>query len=247
MNTVLRVKGNSKSVAFHVVGRIEMRSFFIGLFIGISMLEACASTGGIQLNTSRIVYKEGDKAISYAVTNRYDNPSLASAVVTNFDTTPTADFSVSPSLYQIQPKSTVQGKVIQLQPINADTEKVYWLNVKTIIANDSSTNENSGTLQFAIAQRIKLFYRPKTIKENCRSAAEGLSWVKTKTGLKAINNSRVSVSLVHVKLGGHVFRISDTVLPKTEKEWEVNIDNYLNATFQYVDEYGNFIDHPIKF
>ena len=225
-----------------------MRKLLIGLAtVILTITNVHASTGGIQLSASRIVFNEGMKAVNYGVTNEYAIPALASATVTDFDGKPTSDFAVSPSLFQIQPQTTSQGQVVQLKPLVGDKEIVYWLNVKTILSDKQTDNEKTsgGALQFAIGQRIKLFYRPKSVTENCRAAAETLKWEKTATGLKAVNTSKVSVSLVDVKAGKETKRIADTLLPLSEKEWKVNLETYNNATFKYVDEYGNIIELPL--
>ena len=210
------------------------------------MANVYATTGGIQLSTSRIVFNEGIKAIKYGVTNEYNIPALTSATITNFDGEPTSDLAVSPSLFQIQPQTTSQGQIVQLKPLGSDREIVYWLNVKTILS-DNKPKEKGGALQFALGQRIKLFYRPKGITENCRAAAEGLLWEKTKKGLKVVNNSKVSVSIVDVKSGGETRRLSETLLPLSSKEWNIDFKSYENMRFQYIDEYGNFLEQRIAF
>lgn len=221
-----------------------MSKLIVSILTFFSVANVYAMSGGIQLSTSRIVFNEGSKAIIYGVTNEYNVPALASATITNFDGQPTSDFAVSPSLFQIQPQTTSQGQVVQLKPLVSDREIVYWLNVKTILSDEKMKENSGGTLQFAIGQRIKLFYRPKGITENCRAAAEGLVWKQTENGLKVINKSKVSVSIIQVQSGNKTYRIADTILPLSEKNWGVGILGG-NSTFKYVDEYGNIVDYKL--
>ena len=226
----------------------KIAQLLAGFAVLLTMSIANAQDGGIQLSTSRLVIDEGNKAISYGVTNHYSLPVLASAVVTTYEGKPTSAFTASPSLYQIQPKTTAQGKVIQLENIPLDKESVFWLNVKTIVANSNEKNRSEGgSLGFAIAQRIKVFYRPKGLNENCHSSADNLIWKKTKNGIKAINNSKISVSIVEIKSGKEMKNISDTLLPGNEKEWKVMFKTAEKLEFKYIDEYGNYIDKEIIF
>lgn len=218
---------------------------FLTTVFTLGTVQAGNTIEGIQLSDSRIVFNQGVKSVNYGLTNEYEQPVLASAVVTDFNGKPSSDFAVSPSLYQVQPKTTFQGQIVQINPINSDKENVYWLNIKTVLSDKDREDGASGTLHFAIAQRIKLFYRPKSVTENCRYAAEHLKWLKTEDGLKAINDSKVSVSIVNVEVGDKSQRISDTLLPKSEKTWKLDIDSGRNIKFKYVDEYGNIVELPL--
>lgn len=218
--------------------------FLLGLF---SLVTTCvqASTGGFQLDRSRVLFEDGKKSVNYGITNHYAQPALASAMVTNFDGSPTSAFAVSPSLFQIRPQTTSQGQIVLLENLPQDRETVFWLNVKTILAKENKNKEQS-SVELAIAQRIKLFYRPKGLDEKCSGAVENLIWEKTKTGLKANNPSKVSVSIVNVKKGDDVQRIGDTLMPLSEKEWKVEGKDWQTFVLTYVDEYGNVIEQPVS-
>lgn len=222
------------------------KNIIVVAIAGIIVCSAYAA-GGVQLDRSRVMIKDGKSNSSYAVENHYDAPLLVSAVVTNFDGTPATAFAVSPALYQIKPKSTFQSQVVQLESLPQDRESVYWLNVRTVLASDTKEEEKKNTIELAIAQRIKVFYRPKGINENCASAVEKLEWTKTSKGVMVKNPSPVAISLVKVISGDKVSSISDTLMPFEQKEWKVFIKGNVENKFTFVDEYGNFIDKPVKF
>ena len=212
-------------------------------FLSLSMAMVHASSGGFQLDRSRIVFQDGKTSVSYGVTNHYDSPALASAVVTNFDGTPTSSFAVSPSIYQIPANTTSRGQIVLLEQLPQDRETVFWLNVKTILANKNA-EENS--IEFALAQRIKLFYRPKGLDEKCSGAAEKLRWEKSSNGVKVVNPSKVSMSIVNLKSGATSYPINDVVMPLSEKSWKVDPKDWNNVSFAYIDELGNYIELPIN-
>ena len=227
------------------------------LLVGLlTFLAATCSfaNGGVQLDRSRVLIDNGSKSVAYAVTNHYESPVVASAVITNFDGTPSHAFAVSPSLYQIKANSTSQGQIVQLEQLPQDRESVFWLNVKTVLGQADGNqdekiidNVNTGNFGISLAQRIKVFYRPKDLNENCSTAVSKLSWKKSKEGIVVSNPSKVSVSVVKINSKAKEFNISDTLMPLSEKTLNVKIDKVDNITFTYVDEYGNFIEAPLKF
>ena len=224
----------------------------ISTFLATSV--ALASTeGGIQLGQSRILIEDGAKKAGYALTNHYSSPVLASGTVTNFDGSPTSVFAVSPSIYQIPAGSTAQGNIIQLQQLPQDRESVFWLRIKTVVAEEKKNDDknpksvsNSGQFGISIAQRIKIFYRPNGVNEKCAKAVENLSWKKNKNGITVNNKSKVSVSIVEIAEGKKVHKISDVLMPLSSATYSLNINNWERLSMKYVDEYGNFIDVPIE-
>lgn len=225
---------------------MTISKFLVGTITSLVMSSVLAS-GGVQLDRSRILIKDGKTAASYAIQNHYDSPLLARAIITNFDGTPSTAFAVSPSLFQIKPKATFQSQVVQLEKLPNDRESVFWLTVKTVLASDKKEEKSPNAVEFAIAQSIKLFYRPKGISDNCESAVKKIEWYKTSKGLKAKNPSAVSVSLVKVKSGTTESSIGDTLLPFEEKEWNAVINSNAETVFTFVDEYGNFLEKKINF
>lgn len=202
---------------------------------------------GIQLDTSRIIFEKGEKAVKYGVSNHYSVPALASAIVTTYDGKPTNAFAVSPSLFQIQPGATSQGQIIQLEELPQDKETVFWLKVKTVIADDKNKKDETekNALEFAIAQNIKLFYRPKSVKDTCKYAANNLIFERGYKGVTVINNSKVSVSLVSVKEGDKEYKVGETIMPESRANLDILLSGS-NFIINYVDEYGNFIDLPVE-
>lgn len=204
-----------------------------------------ASSGGFQLDRSRVLFEEGKTSVSFGVSNHYDAPALAKASVMNVDGTPSTAFASSPSIFQIPPKSTSQAQVVLLEQLPQDRESVFWLRVTTILANGNKA-EQDNTIEFALAQRIKLFYRPKGLDEKCSGAAEQIRWEPTKTGIKAVNPSKVSMSLVNLKSSAKTFPIKDIVLPLSEKEWKLDVKPRDIVSFSYIDELGNHVEVPLN-
>lgn len=217
--------------------------------VGALIAMAIASTsyaGGVQLSKTRILFKDGETQASYGLTNHAETPILASAVISNFDGSPSVAFAVSPSLYQVQPKKTHQGQIVLVSPLPKDKESVFWLTVKTV-SPESQEQNNTSTMQIALAQSIKVFYRPKGLGATCKTSLKDLNWQMTKDGIKASNASKVSFSIVNVKdANNKIYKVADTIMPLSDKEWKVDHKGVSINSFTYVDEYGNYLEQSIK-
>lgn len=216
----------------------------IGALVAMSIYSS-AYAEGVQLSRTRILFNDGVTKVSYGLTNHSEKPILASAIISNFDGSSSNSFAVSPSLYQVKPKKTHQGQIILLNPLPKDKESVFWLTVKTVSPKIEAQGQSSN-MEIALAQNIKVFYRPKGLNETCKTGLNHISWEMTKGGIKANNAAKVSFSIVNVKdINNKIYKIGDTVLPKTTKEWSVDHKGLKIASFTYVDEYGNYIEQMI--
>ena len=244
MNLLASRQQSASLLPFLLGNEMFIKKLFIAA-VSSFILSTCWANGGVQLDRSRILINEGKTTGSFAVQNHYKLPLLASAVITNFDGTPTNAFAVSPNLFQVKPEGTFQSQVVQLDKLPQDKESVFWLTVRTVLAADKN-EETNNSVQFAIAQAIKIFYRPKSVKETCASAVTKVQWIKTESGIRAKNNSRVAISLVNISDGDDEMNIGDTLLPLQEKEWKVNSIKLGEMKITYVDEYGNFLQEAIN-
>ncbi|WP_207838786.1 fimbria/pilus periplasmic chaperone, partial [Pseudomonas sp. 43(2021)] len=83
----------------------------------------------------------------------------------------------------------------------ADKESVVWLNVQEI---PQASAADVNTLQLAVRQRIKVFFRPDGLTGDAAKAPEQLAWqLVTQAGksvLKVKNQSNYHVSLADLKV-----------------------------------------------
>lgn len=216
--------------------------------VGALLILAMASVShasGVQLSRTRFLIEDGATKVSYGLTNHSKSPILASATMSNLDGSATDAFAVYPSLYQVQPNKTNQGQIVLLKQLPSDKESVFWLTVKTV--NAAPEKEGSNQLQIALAQSVKVFYRPKGLKENTNTGLKKLYWNLTKDGIQAVNDSKVSFSIFSVTdLNNKVHRIGDVVLPGTDKLWKIDNKGVTITSFTFVDEYGNYINQKIN-
>ncbi|WP_415493438.1 molecular chaperone, partial [Burkholderia ubonensis] len=101
------------------------------------------------------------------------------------------------------------------QGLPADRESVFWLNVQEIPQKAKDDN----TLQIAVRQRVKLFYRPAGLPGKVEEAPTQLRWKLVqrdgKAQLEVSNPSAYFVSLASVKVqsGGKNYDATAEMVP----------------------------------
>ncbi|CAM3052026.1 pilus assembly protein [Pseudomonas floridensis] len=135
---------------------------------------------GIVLNTTRVIYQGGDKEASLGVQNSGSGEILLQSWLEAADSSSTESsgsagslpFIVTPALARMAGGSKQLLRIIHSGAgLPADRESVLWLNVQEI---PQTAAEN--TLQIAIRQRIKVFFRPQGLEGDVLQAPEKLRW-----------------------------------------------------------------------
>lgn len=130
------------------------------LWIGIS----APTHAGLVLEQTRVIYSGEDKQVTLQVINEAQTPALMQAWIDDgaIDSTPEttqAPFIVLPPLQRIDAKNGVALTIkFYGAPLVIDRESIFYLNVLDIPVK--SPQEARNILQFAVRNRIKVFYRP---------------------------------------------------------------------------------------
>ncbi|KVN99081.1 molecular chaperone [Burkholderia ubonensis] len=155
--------------------------FFFSVVACVVTWTACAdeAQAGLVLNGTRVVYPESAREITLRVANMGREPVLAQSWIDDgrADVPPErlhVPFVVAPAVTRVEPgKDAVLRIKYTHDPLPADRETVFWLNVlEAPPARDADVN----ALQFAFRTRIKLFYRPDSLKDDADSAPDRLVW-----------------------------------------------------------------------
>lgn len=82
-----------------------------------------------------------------------------------------------------------------------DRESVFWLNIKNI--PPSASNKAANSLEIAVKTRIKLFWRPASIRLIPEDAAPKVKWHREGRNLIAENPNPIHISVMDVIVDGH--------------------------------------------
>lgn len=129
------------------------------------MLGISAGQAALTVDRSRLIFNEGENAISVNVTNRsIQHPYLAQSWLEDEQENKlTGPLMVLPPLQRVEADGKTQVRVQQLPEtasLPKDRESVFYFNLREIPPKSDKAN----VLTLAIQTRMKLFYRPKGIK-----------------------------------------------------------------------------------
>lgn len=160
------------------------KTIFISSLLMLSTLITSAQAG-IVITGTRVIYPSDKEFVSVQLTNVGDQIALVQSWVDSKDiiadpTTTQAPFIVTPPITTIEAAKGQSLRVIfnQKQKLATDRETLFWLNVLDIPAKPTA---EANYLQFAIRNRLKLFYRPTGIKMEQQQAFQ-------KVELQRVNN-----------------------------------------------------------
>ncbi|MDH4607426.1 molecular chaperone [Pseudomonas sp. BN102] len=220
----------------------------------LSLVLASQVSAGISLNSTRIIFNGSDKEASITVRNG-GQQALIQSWIDNADATDTpAPFAVTPPLARIPANEQQLLRLLyEGSGMPTDRESVVWLNVQEI----PQAVDGQNTLQLAVRQRIKVFFRPAGLAGEAHQVPEELQWKLELQGgkhvLKVRNPSRYHVSMANVTLGSasraDVAVDSTMVAPGEEKEFTVKqpaSSSSVELTFSSINDYGAQVPYAAK-
>lgn len=147
---------NHIKIMLNLVNAIALLSFI--LFVS-------SSHAALSMNLSRVIVNEGDKSNSISlINNNTRSPYLAQAWIENAAGEKVQDMVlVTPPLQRIEGGGKSQIRLQSLPKLSnlpQDKETLFYLNLREVPPKSSKAN----TLQLAIQTRLKLFYRPHSLK-----------------------------------------------------------------------------------
>ncbi|MCS3470684.1 P pilus assembly chaperone PapD [Pseudomonas sp. JUb42] len=165
------------------------------LVSGLSL--AVSVQAGVVLNTTRVIYPAKDKEVSLAAHNSGRAEILLQSWLESgiADADPSSlPFVITPGLARMPADARQLLRIIYAgSGMPEDRESVFWLNVQEI---PQEASEN--TLQIAIRQRIKVFFRPRGLSGDPFKAADGLKWRVFRDELQVENPSPYHVSMIGI-------------------------------------------------
>lgn len=129
---------------------------------------ACTTHAAINLDRTRIVFPESDKASSLKVDNQSKAlPYLALSWIEDENgRKEDAHFMALPPIQRIEAGSSSQVRIVKQAAtgqLPKDRESLFYFNLREVPPKSSSASEERSVMQVAMQSRIKLFWRPKAI------------------------------------------------------------------------------------
>lgn len=157
-------------------------------------LSSAVAHAGVSIVGTRIVYPSNAKSVNVQLNNSFSTAALVQAWIDDGDPSsiPAAEkipFILNPALTRVEAQ---KGQVIRILPLDVshlakDRESIFWFNMLDIPPEDPSLDKTN-RINFTVRTRIKMFYRPSTIKLKPEQAYKSLQFIQNAQQQVSINN-----------------------------------------------------------
>ena len=211
-----------------------------GYLLSTLLLVAATAHAGVIINGTRLIYQGGKKESSIGISNPdatdYLVQSWADSGGKNLAKAP---FLITPPLFRLDAKEDNVLRVVRTGGnLPEDRESLFWLNIKAIPS--SKRVEGVNTLQIAINTRIKLLYRPASVKGKPEDVADKLEWHREGNNLVVNNPTPFYMNLQSVTLNGHKLEKAGWAVPETQTRIALPANTGgSNVTWSIITDYGS--------
>jgi chaperone protein EcpD len=159
-----------------------MKRWALALGLAVACLAAGNSPAAVVIAGTRVVFPAERGEVTVRLSNEGEMPALVEAWIDNGDPNSTPDqshvpFLITPPLFRMNAGKGQSLRIVYSQePLPADRESVFWLNVLEIPPKPAAGAEPQHTLQFAVRSRLKLFYRPPNLAGEAAKAPAAVTW-----------------------------------------------------------------------
>ncbi|EAA7680369.1 molecular chaperone [Salmonella enterica] len=226
--------------------------YLVVLFVAYSV-QAVAANGGFYLGQTRVVFPSDKKSVSLQVTNQDAKKDwLLRSWVSQYDdkNKSSTPFIITPPLYRLDGNNSIQLRInaVDVSKLPTDRESVFRINVMAIppetaaAAKPEKEGTATGSIQFALNSRIKLFFRPVALNspEQAEKAWEKVT-VRQQEGKIIFNNpTPYYITLTNIDVNGVGLKSeqADTMIaPEGELTLPVS-GKTRTLTFQTINDYG---------
>ncbi|MFC6301117.1 fimbria/pilus periplasmic chaperone [Pseudomonas sp. CCM 7893] len=218
-------------------------SFCVGL---LGLLVVNQATAGISLSSTRLIFDGKHKEAGITVRNSGADVLIQSWVDTDSSDAISVPFAVTPPLVRVSGDEQQLLRVIyEGTGMPTDRESVVWLNVQEIPQAAKTQN----TLQLAVRQRIKVFFRPAGLKNDAYLAPAALKWRLAERAGKSVlvvNNPglyHVSIADITLQSGALSEHPFDSMMIAPGEQKEFNLKHFTpgqapSLLFRSINDYG---------
>ena len=166
---------------------------------GLLVLAPPPASAALKIEGTRLIYFGQDKAASINVINQASREVVVQTWITGDDDSSggAVPFAATEPLVQLGAGEHHPLRILYAgEGLPTDRESLFWLNIMEIPLKP----EDPDSVQFAIRQRLKLFYRPPALKGGSAEAVQQLVWSSTDGHTLTVRNpSAFHLSLVNVQ------------------------------------------------
>lgn len=210
----------------------------ICLAITMFTLVQATATAGVIIGGTRIIFDGAKKEASISVNNPDATPYLIQSWIDEQEggagKTP---FIITPPLYRLDSGQKNIERIVATGSLPQTQESLFWMNIKAI----PSASKQMNSLQIAVKTRIKLIYRPVTLRGSTpEEQANKLTWQRSGNEIQVNNPTPYVINFNEISVGGKTLAQVSYVLPASTARFRLPDGASGNAlTFKIINDYGS--------
>lgn len=219
-----------------------MLSFRFIPVIYLAVLFSTSASAGVEVEGTRLIYDADKKEAFLPVKNlEKDTSYLIQTWLDNGNENDQSKipFIITPPLFRLDSGQENQIRVIFSGALPQDRESIYWLSVKSI-ASTSGSDVNH--LQISVRTRIKLIYRPASLKDGASDAYKQLRVTRNGNEVTLTNPTPYYISLHSVYVGKNEIKEAGMVAPRNSHILAVPAGVSGKISWRAINDYGGFTD-----
>ncbi|MDY1038555.1 fimbrial biogenesis chaperone [Lelliottia sp. CFBP8978] len=178
-----------------------------------------AAHAGVVVGGTRVIYDGAKKESSLRIENPDKSPYLIQSWVEATDSgAKKAPFVITPPLFRLDGEQKNILRIVQAGGLPQNQESLFWLNIKSI----PYVAKKDNTLQIAIKTRIKLIYRPDTLKSNSEATTNELRWQHAGNKIQVSNPTNYYMNFNSIKVNGKALSNVTFVAPHATAQFPVS-------------------------
>lgn len=212
----------------------------IHVVIGTTLLIASTAHAAINLDRTRIILNAGEPSVSLTATN--DDPTrpfLAQAWVEDAAGKKNSEFLVAiPPVQRIEPGASSLVRIVTTRAVHrlpGDKESLFYFNLRGIPPRDNGAN----ALQIALQTRIKLFYRPTSLRASLGSVWQSKMILHRITdGYEIDNPTPYYITVTSLKNRDGSYSDMTPVMIAPEGKSRLKAPRLAEPVISYINDYG---------
>lgn len=208
------------------------------LLVALAIANVSTANAGVVVGGTRVIYDSSKKEASLSVKNPDSVPYLIQSWIdTQSGGAEKAPFVITPPLFRLNQGQQNVLRIVRAGSLPDDKESLFWLNVKSI----PSAPKKDNTLQIAVKTRIKLIYRPESLKKEVpEQFANQLTWQKVGNQVQVTNPTRYYMNFNQITVAGKALPDVSFAAPGSTARFDLPAGVSSGVlTFKLINDYGS--------
>ena len=227
--------------------------YFLFFIITLVTFNSYAYSDGLTLHSTRVIFPEvKQKGVIYSISNNTDELYLLQAQIKELSTDNTmgnisSKLIVVPPLQRFEPKQKISLRLLLVDntSLPKNRESVFLLILKAI-PNNQDISQNDSTLQLAVQNNIKIFYRPIDIPDMTTAEINEKLVLSLENGHILVDNpTPYYITFESIKVGDESLnndKLSEMIPPFSKHSYIAPNNSVGKISWSILNDYGE----PIK-